>query len=326
MLWAPFFHIYQPPDQNLDILERIVNESYRPLISDWLANPGAKATININACLTELMVENKYLDVIFGLKKLLERKQIEITASAKYHPFLPILPRSEIIRQIELNEETNRQVFGSFYNPQGFFPPEMGYSREVGDVVREMGYEWIILDEIAYNGKVGQVEYDRLYRLSLRGDTFSSHERGDVAISPRHSGLLASLRGRSGSRISRLPSRQVDSGVTRFGRVPQNDDKSRLLRFARNDNLYVFFRERRMSNLIMAAMIRSPESLAEALGEEVNRNRYLITAMDAETFGHHRPGLDKMLSSLYQGKNYKLTTISELLECFKTVKELDPIA
>jgi len=63
---------------------------------------------------------------------LLQRGQLELTASANYHAFLPKLPDEQIIRQIQLNTETNRQYFGDLYQPKGFFPPEMGYDSRVG--------------------------------------------------------------------------------------------------------------------------------------------------------------------------------------------------
>lgn len=66
----------------------------------------------------------------------------------------------------------------------------------------------------------------------------------------------------------------------------------------------------------MAAMLRTSESLWEAAGKENAKNRYLLTAMDGETFGHHRPGLDKMLENLYHDKRYQLVTVSELLTLF----------
>ena len=68
MLWANFLHFYQPYSQQLDILERIVNESYRKVIGGLAASPKAKITININAGPTELLAKNGYGDVISQIK------------------------------------------------------------------------------------------------------------------------------------------------------------------------------------------------------------------------------------------------------------------
>src|SRR5689334_5295921 len=125
MIWANFLHFYQPPTQKSFWVKKITTESYRRLVEGLLAHPHAKVTININGVLDELLDQNGEHDVLRGLRQLLERGQIELTASAKYHPLLPMLSDDEIIRQIELNNETHKKYFGPAYQPKGFFPPEM---------------------------------------------------------------------------------------------------------------------------------------------------------------------------------------------------------
>lgn len=166
MYWANFLHIYQPPTQTLEIIEKVTNECYRKLVKILKENSGGKITLNINACLTERLYKCGFKDVIEGLKELAENGQIEFTATAKYHPILPLLPDEEIVRQIELNCETNEKYFGSIYKPRGFFPPEMCYSRNLARIVKELGYDWIIIDEIGYNGRLGQLKKDVLYTIS----------------------------------------------------------------------------------------------------------------------------------------------------------------
>lgn len=259
MYWANFLHIYQPPNQMADILERIVNESYRKLIEGLRKNPRAKITLNINAGLTEQLAEHGYNDVIDGIKFLLERGQIELTETAKYHPFLPLTPYAEILRQINLNFETNRHFFGPAYKPVGFFPPEMAYNHRVADAAAEKKFQWIIIDEIAYNGKIEQTPFNRIFSIN------------------------------------------------------------------KHPNLNALFRERRLSNLIMSAVVRNEKTLLEVMGDELKKNRYLLTAMDGETFGHHRPGLDKLLFSIFNSKKFRLVTISELIKQFPPAGTIAPV-
>ena len=143
------FHIYQPPIQIPPVVKQIVNESYRPIVNALRDHPEVKITLNINGTLTEQLNDFGYIDLIEGLSTLGSRGQIEFTGSGKFHPLLPLIPEPEIRRQIELNNETNKKFFGSAYNPRGFFPPEMAVSDEVVSVVREMGFEWIIMSGIA---------------------------------------------------------------------------------------------------------------------------------------------------------------------------------
>jgi len=178
MYWTNFLHIYQPPTQTPEILEKVTNECYRPLVRILIQHPRARITLNINACLTEQLARDGYHDVLDGLGEVAARGQIEFTGSAKYHPILPLIPEEEAVRQIELNTEANRHYFGDVYQPQGFFPPEMCYSRKVAELVHRLGYRWIIVDELGYLGRRGAVRYDQLYRVRGSfpdGESFLRH-------------------------------------------------------------------------------------------------------------------------------------------------------
>jgi len=246
MFWANFLHFYQPSNQIPDIFERIVSESYRPLIKGFKKNKKIRLNLNINACLTERLVKDGYQDVISGLRFLAERGQIEFTDSAAYHAFLPFLPESEIKRQIKLNRQINRKYFGQVYQPKGFFSPEMGYNKKIACLIKEMGYQWLILDEIAFQGKLKDTDWFHFYEIK------------------QASGLK------------------------------------------------VFFKNRRISNLIVNAVVRNIKSLKEEIGPFYQGNAYLLTAMDGETFGHHRPGLEKFLFNVLSSSSWQHIFISEI--------------
>ncbi|PIP27697.1 MAG: hypothetical protein COX30_00505, partial [Candidatus Moranbacteria bacterium CG23_combo_of_CG06-09_8_20_14_all_39_10] len=91
-----------------------------------------------------------------------------------------------------------------------------------------------------------------------------------------------------------------------------------------NTNLKVFFRDRRLSNLIMSAVVRSRDTLLEAMKEELKTSHYVVTAMDAETFGHHRPGLEKILFEVFQTKEFELIQISDIEKYYEEKKEIAP--
>lgn len=258
MYWANFLHIYQPYDQSKDVLERVINESYRPILRGIQERPDIKLTINVSGALLELFDKYGYTDLIDMLKDIGKDGRVEFTGSAKYHTFLPFLDSSEIERQIKINDETNKFYLGSSWKPRGFFPPEMAFDEKIAPILNNMGFEWVILDEIAFSGIPEQVNYETLYK------------------------------------------------------IPKT-------------NLKVFFRERRASNMIMAAVVRSSESLREAMKDEMNKNRYLITAMDGETFGHHRPGLEKTLFEIFDSKDFNLIRVSDISDHFKKEVEVMPV-
>jgi hypothetical protein len=165
MYWSNFLHIYQPPTQTEDIVRKVTNESYRTIVRVLNRFPDSKITLNINAVLTEFLASFGLDDVITGLRTLAERGQIEFTGSAIYHPILPLIPEDEVIRQVTLNTEVNKHYFGEVYNPKGFFPPEMCYSDDIARIVARLGFQWIIVDEISFNGKIGNTLFDRIYTI-----------------------------------------------------------------------------------------------------------------------------------------------------------------
>lgn len=167
--WANLLHIYQPPGQKKEITRKVAAESYWRIIDILKKHPEAKINLNINASLTEQLPAAGLSKIIEELKILARRGQIEWTGSAKYHVILALLPEKEIIRQIELNDQTNKKFFGKLWQPTGFFIPELCYSPLVAKVVKKMGFKWIVLDEIAYNGKFNKVKFEKLYAIKNIG-------------------------------------------------------------------------------------------------------------------------------------------------------------
>ena len=100
--------------------------------------------------------------------------------------------------------------------------------------------------------------------------------------------------------------------------------KDRLF-LIKNTNLKAAFRERRISNCIMSAVVRTKKEFLELIGDEIKKKVYLLTAMDGETFGHHRPGLERLLFKILQAKKPKQIFLSELLNYFKAEEEIEPV-
>ena len=266
MYWANFLHIYQPPTQKPIWIKRIADESYRKIMAELKRAPQVKITLNINGILCELLEKNNCQDVIADIKFLADRGQIELTGSAKYHAFLPKLPSPEIVRQIKLNEETLKKYFGSAFRPKGFFPPEMAYSQKVAAVAKKMGYQYILVDELAFPRprikkiyQENQIQTDRVYEIKNLKDFF------------------------------------------------------------------VFFRERNFSFRILSAQIGTVSILLRELGERLSKEEYAFTAMDGETFGHHRPGLEKLLFEISTEPSLKTVTISELISLFPKREIVEPM-
>jgi len=152
--WALLLHMYQPPFQNFEIIQKVYNECYSKIFDVFLRFPFTKFTLNINGSLTEQLVRYNFTDAIEQIKNLAENEQLKFTGSGKYHPIFPLIPQTEMRRQIQLNEDYNGEVFGSKYKePKGFFPPELAISRALLDLLNELQYKWVLATGVACPAK-----------------------------------------------------------------------------------------------------------------------------------------------------------------------------
>jgi alpha-amylase/alpha-mannosidase (GH57 family) len=252
--WAPLLHFYQPPLQIYEVLAKVVNESYRPLLEVLEENPQAKLAVNINAVLTELLWEHNFQDVIERLKALAQRGQVEFTGSAKYHAILPLIPQYEMRRQIRRNHLTNRYFFGDLYHPQGFFPPEMCYSAQVLEPAIDGDHRWLILSGVAC-----PVSWPMnvIHQISLDGEALPVLFRDDI-----------------------LSNKISFQGIDGQGFVEH------------------------------LRQLKAP----------AGKDCYVVTAMDAETFGHHIENWDRLfLAEVYE-------SILPETGAYQEVQEAQPLA
>ena len=232
--WAQLLHYYQPPTQHPSMLRKISDESYRPLLQVFREYPHARATVNFNGVLTEMLGDCGHKDIIDGYHELAQTGQIDFTGSAMDHAILPLLPEEEVRRQISLNTQINTRLFGKVYSPKGFFPPEMCYSRDILPLIAGAGYQWLILSGIA-----SPIDWpmDVIYNVETGGK-----------------------------------------------------------------KLAVFFRDDVLSNRISFQSIKAKdfvEHLQQWRGKR--ENIYVVTAMDAETFGHHIQDWERIfLAEVYE--------------------------
>jgi len=152
MNWINFLHFYQPPTISDEVIDEVVKSSYKPWVDFLNKYKDTKITINFTSCLTERLYNSGYQKLLDDFIKIAEQGQIEFVETAAFHPILPLLPEKEIIKQIKINNNINKKRFGKVYQPKGFYLPEMAYSKKVAEIINELGYKYIILDQIAFNG------------------------------------------------------------------------------------------------------------------------------------------------------------------------------
>ncbi|MEA2088491.1 MAG: hypothetical protein U9O55_01450 [Patescibacteria group bacterium] len=162
MKWINFLHFYQPPGTDKNTIREVVKNSYSFIIKILKENRKAKITVNINASLLECLNEFGYNGLIEEIEKLALKEKIELAISAAYHPILALIPFEESIRQIKISQRASKKFFQRI-KIKGFFFPEMVYDKRVAIYLKKIGIKWIMLDELAYNGKFNKVDYTKKY-------------------------------------------------------------------------------------------------------------------------------------------------------------------
>lgn len=160
MLWLNFLHLYQPANAEFYNIRKALDKSYWRLLRLMEEHPDLRMTFNVSGCLLERLEEASEKKFLERLKFLVKKGRVELTGSACYHGFLPLLPEREVVRQIKENEKILKKTFGKNFKPSGFFLPEMSYSPAVAKIVKRLGYDWIILDEVAFNGGLSKERPD----------------------------------------------------------------------------------------------------------------------------------------------------------------------
>jgi alpha-amylase/alpha-mannosidase (GH57 family) len=169
MLWLNFIHLYQPANADEKTIKEAADKSYRYILSVLEKHPANRWTVNITGCLLLRLEEIGCMDVIARFKNLAEKGQIELVGSAAYHPILPLIPKSEAVKQIRENEAILKKYFGDKIKLRGFFFPEMAFDNKTLKIIKKMGYQWAILDEIAASGKLNAIDTGKVYKNEKSG-------------------------------------------------------------------------------------------------------------------------------------------------------------
>ncbi len=155
--WVPVFHIYQPPQQRADILHKICEESYFPLLELADDNPDFRFTLNASGSLLEQMDMAGQQEWLKQLAQQVSSGQIELMATAAYHPIMPLIAEDEKHRQIDLNYGLQEKHLGRFVEElpklTSFFLPELAYDFETSEFLSKHGIRRLVLSEASKPAK-----------------------------------------------------------------------------------------------------------------------------------------------------------------------------
>lgn len=191
---ALLLHIYQPPTQEEEVFRKIYTQSYQPLLKFLKSKKNVSLTLNVPLSLLEQMDSYGYKEWLADLKDLYRSERVELTGSCAYHPLMPKLSAGDIEKQIITNEYGLGYFFGNSTgfegepgiiakNIKGFFPPECAVSDEVLRSVSDLNYEWVLVDQTAFEGGADSIVPNSYY-------TFDTTE---LKVIPRDKNLSDAL-------------------------------------------------------------------------------------------------------------------------------------
>ncbi len=180
LLWANIIDMYQPPNCDRSALEKIIKQSYLPVLKIFEQNPDSGFTLNLPGSTVELMIKTGFGEVIKKIAKLGERGQVDFTMTPKYQPLIPLLGEDDVDRQIEAHNKICKRYFGTSYSPQGLYSPFLAYSQKVSKAGARFTLKWVVVDENSIKGR-SQDGYSSLYMEKSAGGILLMGCRRDIS-------------------------------------------------------------------------------------------------------------------------------------------------
>jgi len=141
-----------------------VKESLEPLLNVLLENPTWKTDIEMQGLYIEILKEN-YPETLEKLRKLVNRKQVELVSAHYSDQIYVAYPRYDLLKSIDINdkilEENGLKRSNVFLTQENFFTPA------VTKVIKEKGYDIALINHTYYDyfHKIDPEKIKPLYKL-----------------------------------------------------------------------------------------------------------------------------------------------------------------
>lgn len=123
-------------------LPKVVEKSYNTMLSSL---EGFEGTIicNITGRTVEYLLQH-FPETVDKLKNLIASKTIELVGTGYSHPILPLIHPIRMKQQILDQKKLLEKTFS--VNIKGFWPPELAISPLVLKYLKELDYNWLVID------------------------------------------------------------------------------------------------------------------------------------------------------------------------------------
>lgn len=128
-------------------IPQVVKLSYIPVLSTLLDIPKIEVVLNFTGVTLEIL-KNSYPEVIDLLKEGIDQGKFELTGCGYSHPIFPLLPITDMKKQIEFNNNILESTLN--YKPRGFWLPELAYDPLIPRVLKSFDFSYTFIDEELY--------------------------------------------------------------------------------------------------------------------------------------------------------------------------------
>jgi alpha-amylase/alpha-mannosidase (GH57 family) len=165
MYVAFVLHFYQPSTQSSKVVEAVTRESYLPLAKLFNVNTdlNPKFTVSITGSLLDLLEKCRLdTEILSLLRQAQQANKIEIIHSGAYYPIFPLMPESEIQRQIELDISSKQNKLG-VSKKTGIFSPELCYDDCLIDLYKSFDFQWTLIGDQLMDKEGIEIPEQRIY-------------------------------------------------------------------------------------------------------------------------------------------------------------------
>jgi len=154
-----------------EIIERIYERSYLPFLKILDAHPKISVNLHYTGFLLDWFEKN-HSEFIDLLRKVVERRQVELIGGAYFEPIIAVIPNGDARGQTRLLSEKITSIFG--VKPAGFWTAERAWEPQLPEILSEVGGGHTFVDDISFES-AGLVESDCFepYAVESRGSFVS---------------------------------------------------------------------------------------------------------------------------------------------------------
>ncbi|HEV2424187.1 MAG TPA: alpha-amylase/4-alpha-glucanotransferase domain-containing protein [Terriglobia bacterium] len=142
--FALLLHSHQPVGNFDHVIEEAYSKAYRPFVDLLARHPGIRVGLHYTGFLLQ-WIEKNHPEFFAGLRRLVERQQVELVSGGFYEPILPVIPDRDKRAQILKLTDFIRSRFG--VTPRGAWLTERVWEPSLAKPLAEVGIEYIVLDD-----------------------------------------------------------------------------------------------------------------------------------------------------------------------------------